>query len=508
MRVVAAFLALSLLQVPPASTGGGGQQQPTFRTGTNIVQIDVVVANDDGSAVDDLAASDFAVFDEGRRVPISAFKFINTASSTAEHYAVRDADGEEREASRDDTRLFAILLDEYHVSRFGPLRVRDALAGFIRELGVSDLAAVYYPMESPRDVWLTYDRAPLLQSLTHFEGRWHEYIPTKWPAEEEHLRSPRTIERIRTQVVLGAATAIISHLGALKPGRKALVWVTEGLDPAGYEGDTSGFRMDVDEVIDMANRNNVSIYPFDPRGLTTTPVDFKQDLLRGLAFRTGAQAIVNRNDFARALGQVSREARAYYLLGFESPHPADGKFHPVSVQTTRSKVRLTARAGYWALTETEVATSRAAPVVVSAEVTDAFKRLADALRPVEDDLPTSRRLIIPASPSSTPRVLSAPTFALVRGSRDPEPIKRPEFARSQRVVVRAAVVGSEPVDVTAQLLDRLGHPLTALPVTNFAGNCDIPLTLGSFGPGDYIVHVVARRGAEQVEHYVPFRVLR
>jgi hypothetical protein len=87
-------------------------------------------------------------------------------------------------------------------------------------------------------------------------------------------------------------------------------------------------------------------------------------------------------------------------------------------------------------------------------------------------------------------------------------VKRPEFARSQRVVIRAAVVGSEPVDVTAQLLDRLGRPLTPLPVTNFAGNCDIPLTLGSFGPGDYIVHVVARRGTEQVEHYVPFRVSR
>jgi len=496
MRALAALLALSLLQAG---------QQPTFRAGTNIVQVDVVVADDAGSPVDDLTAADFAVFDEGRRVPITAFKFINTGESTGERFPVRDADGEEREASRDDTRLFAILLDEYHVSHFGPLRVRDALTGFIHSLGTSDLAAVYFPMESPRDVWLTYDRAPLLQSLTHFDGRLHEYIPPKWPAEEEHLRHPRNIEKIRTQVVLGAATAIISHLGALKTGRKALVWVTEGLDPAGYEGDTTGFRMDVDEVIDAANRNDVSIYPLDPRGLTTTAIDFRQDMLRGLAYRTGAQAIVNRNDLARALAQVSHETRAYYLLGFESPHPADGKFHPVTVQTTRSKVKVTARAGYWALTEAEVTTSRAAPIVVAAEVTDAFKRLADALRPVEDDLPASRHLVIqpPAS-----HVLSVPTFSLVRGARDPEPVKRPEFARSQRVVVRAAVVGSGPVDVTAQLLDRLGRPLTKLPVTNFGGNCDIPLTLGSFGPGDYIVHVVARRGTEQAEHYVPFRVSR
>jgi VWFA-related protein len=496
MRVLTALLALSLLQAP---------QPPIFRGGTNIVQIDVVAARDDGSPIDDLTAEDFAVSDEGHRVPITAFKFINTAESTSARYPVRDADGEEREASRDDSRLFAILLDEYHVSRFGPMRIRDALTTFIRSLGPSDLAAVYFPMESPRDEWLTYDREPLLQKLSHFEGRAHEYIPTKWPAEEEHLRRPKEIEKIRSQVVFGAATAIISHLGALKVGRKTLVWVTEGLDPAGYGGDSTGFRMDVDEVIDAANRNSVSIYPVDPRGLTTAPADFRQEMLRGIAFRTGAQAIVNTNDIGRALAEMTRQSRAYYLLGFESPHPSDGKFHSVNVKTTRAHVKISARTGYWSLSEAEVATSRVAPVVVPAEVNDALTRLADALRPASEELPAPRHLVLRPAPSA---VLARPEFMIVRGPRDPEPAARPEFARSQRIIVRASVIGGEPVDVTAQLLDRLGHPLTALAVTTFAGKCEIPLTLGSFGPGDYVVHVVARRGNEQVEQYAAFRVTR
>ena len=504
MRVLAALLALSLLQAvqPP---------QPTFRAGTNIVQVDVVVTDGSGQPVDDLAAADFQVLDEGRPVAITAFKFINTATTTSgERYPVRRTDDEEREAARDDTRLFAILLDEYHVARFGPLRVRDAIAGFVHGLGDNDLAEVFYPMESPQDVWLSYDREPLLQKLSHFEGRLHEYVPIKWPAEEEHLRSPRTIERIRTQVVLGAITAIVSHLGALKTGRKTLVWITEGIDPSGYQGDGTGFRYDVTEVTDSANRNNVSIYPVDPRGLLTTPPDIKQETLRDVAYRTGGDAIVNRNNVAPALEQILRTTRAYYLLGFESPHPADGKFHPISVRTTRSKVTIAARSGYWSLSATEEATSRVAPIIVPDEVNAALAHLAESLRPAESvDVPPARHVLSdPAPRSPAARIVATPTIAVVRGSHEPEPVARAEFARSQRIVIRATIVGGGNVDATAQLLDRLGRPLTTLPVTVFGGSCDIPLTLGSLGSGDYVVHITARRADDQVDRYVPLRVTR
>src|SRR5262249_35565109 len=157
--------------------------------------------------------------------------------------------------------------------------------------------------------------------------------------------------------------------------------------------------------------------------------------------------------------------------GFESPHPADGKFHSVSVRTRRANVKISARTGYWSLTEAEVATSRVVPVVVPAEVTEALNRLADALPAAAHGLPASRHVMI--RPATFP-VLAAPTFEVVRGPQELEPAPRPEFARSQRVVVRAALVGGQPVDVAVQLLDRLGRPLTRLPVTTFAGSCDIP----------------------------------
>jgi hypothetical protein len=105
-------------------------------------------------------------------------------------------------------------------------------------------------------------------------------------------------------------------------------------------------------------------------------------------------------------------------------------------------------------------------------------------------------------------VLSNPTIAIVRGSAPPEPVTRPEFARSHRIVIRASVVGGSAPDVTAQLLDRTGRVLTPLPVSTFGGRCEVALALGNLGRGDYVVRLSARRGDDFVDHYVPLRVSR
>ena len=47
---------------------------------------------------------------------------------------IRTHDDEAREASRDDVRLYAIFLDDYHVERFGELRVIDPLLAFVQQL--------------------------------------------------------------------------------------------------------------------------------------------------------------------------------------------------------------------------------------------------------------------------------------------------------------------------------------------------------------------------------------
>src|SRR5204862_208892 len=74
-------------------------------------------------------------------------------------------------------------------------------------------------------------------------------------------------------------------------------------------------------------------------------------------------AIVNQNDLGRALVQVSRDANAYYLLGFVSSHPSDGKFHKIAIRVKRRGAVVRARAGYLAPRPDQIGTETVAAAV-------------------------------------------------------------------------------------------------------------------------------------------------
>ena len=134
---------------------------------------------------------------------------------------------------------------------------------------------------------------------------------------------------------------------------------------------------DLRDVSTLANRNNVSIYTVDPRGLAVSEFDMGQnvgqqgdqkylnstmDTLRTLALQTDGRAIVNRNDIVTGMKQIVRDTSAYYLLGYNSTFvTTDGKFHEIRVRVKRAGVDVRARKGYWALTRQEAATVTTPP---------------------------------------------------------------------------------------------------------------------------------------------------
>src|SRR5947208_6086837 len=136
---------------------------------------------------------------------------------------------------------------------------------------------------------------------------------------------------------------------------------------------TAGLDMDSDlrDVYDIANKQNVAIYAVDPRGLPGFEFDINEginiqtdskylsstmDTLRVLAENTDGRAIVNRNDLAIGMKQITRDSSAYYLIGYNSSQaPSDGKFHAIKVRVKRPGVQVRARKGYWALNQQETA---------------------------------------------------------------------------------------------------------------------------------------------------------
>jgi hypothetical protein len=134
--------------------------------------------------------------------------------------------------------------------------------------------------------------------------------------------------------------------------------------------------------------------------------------------------------------------------------------------------------------------------------------MADALRPEDPEAAPKHSLMPkpPAPPVIT--LMGVPTFTVVQGRAPAQSAARPEFSRGQRIAIRAELEGVPPPAVAAQLLDRMGHKLTDLPVSISDGVCDVSLILGSLAPGDYVVQFEARRGDERVEQLVALRVVR
>jgi hypothetical protein len=134
----------------------------------------------------------------------------------------------------------------------------------------------------------------------------------------------------------------------------------------------SSFDMqeDLRQIYQAANRNNVSIYAVDPRGLATSEFNIAEninsqtdraylnstmDTLRVMAEQTDGRAILNRNDLTLAMKQIVRDASAYYLLGYSSAAaPTDGKFHEIRVRIRRPGVQVRSRKGYWAVSPADV----------------------------------------------------------------------------------------------------------------------------------------------------------
>src|SRR3954468_23713955 len=422
-------------QPPPPPADAQTQPPPVFRGGINYVRVDVIISDKNGNPVSALQASDFEVAEDNKPQKIDTFKLIKLDGGTADSIKeppkeIRNDFDEESEAARDDVRLFAIFLDDYHVRRGASMAVRGQLARFIdTQIGPSDMVGVMYPLEATGAVRMTRNHSAVSRGLQGFLGRKYEYEP-KNQFEEQYAHYPtETVERVRNQVSLSALKALIVHMGSLKEGRKSLIVVSEGytymvppqmrnadaqqpgvgnpnaFNPNAGQNDinedraawTAGLDMDTDlrEIYDTANRNNVAIYAVDPRGLPGFEFDINEgvgmqtdskyltttmDSLRTLAENTDGRAIVNRNDIVTGMKQITKDMSAYYLIGYNSEKaPTDGKFHEIKVKVKRPGVQVRARRGYWALNREEVARATApakppVPKPVEMAITNAVVR--------------------------------------------------------------------------------------------------------------------------------------
>jgi VWFA-related protein len=368
------------------------QPGPIFRTKIDLVRVDVSVAGRDGEAVADLQPSDFEIEEDGVPVKVETLQFVRLngtrTSDTDESLEIRSPEHAAREAAREDVRLFAIFLDDYHVDKAPALTAisRRALKDLVERFGPNDLVAIVDPLTPLSHVKFTRSREELLERVSTFEGRRGQTFPVRSVMEEAQLRE-RNIWELRGGVSLSALGAIVTHLGGLREGRKSVVFFSQG-PPLGPMGGPNEDRLR--EVLQAANRGNVTIHVIDPRPLGRAPLGGSDAMFR-LYNETGGRAIINSNDPSGRLDGIIADASAYYLLGYTPLRAfADGKFHRIDVKVKRRGLRVTARRGYWAPTEKETTAAPAAPVEPG--LADALSQLSDprSARPVDVWIGVSR----------------------------------------------------------------------------------------------------------------------
>ena len=164
------------------------------------------------------------------------------------------------------------------------------------------------------------------------------------------------------------------------------------------------------DLMQTANRANVSFYPVDSRGLAVFDTDMGEtfvtpgggqsvlspavdqrmlsnriETLTTLAANTDGIAVVNRNDIDKGLERVVADLSSYYLMSYYSTNTAlDGKYRTISVKVKRPGVEVRARKGYRAATAEEMS---GAPTASASTASTAVQYAFGQLGPARSDLP-------------------------------------------------------------------------------------------------------------------------
>jgi VWFA-related protein len=325
------------------------QVPPTFRAATEAVVLDVSVLDRNRRPIGGLTAADFTILEDGQAQAIRTFKEIDTGGSARPPEPVwskeHPSDVRRNDEFRDH-RVVVIVLDaSTPMAGEDAIRTRQVGEMVIDQLEPGDLAAVVHTMNKPAGQDFTQDRALLRASVKRFSGS------TTGGGELAY-----TLYR----VTLSALSGVAKNLAALPEQRKALIFISVGLplDPSLIAaqglgsnlagGQTQDMYLDLLEILEAAQRSNISIYGIDPGGLRIVPSPVRHRFLRTLSENTGGFAVLNANDPTKQIEQIYQENQHYYLLGYQPSNPrTDGRFRKIEVRVNRPDATVRTRNGYY-----------------------------------------------------------------------------------------------------------------------------------------------------------------
>jgi len=403
--VLATALAAAQAPAPaaaPPQSASPPTPEVTFKVEVNYVEEAVRVVDRDGNFVRGLKQEDFQVVEDGKPQKVQAFGMVDIPNTRPRKplYLGPNALPIEPDVAVNkqvlDGRLYLIVLDDYHVAPLRSQNVRNLARRFVLEkLGPDDQAAVVVTSGLTRASQdFTQNRRLLIEAIDNFVGQKlmssaverNEAMSRQMDAQGQptndagdtitidpsnrYIADDRATERtFQTRQALNSLRSIAEWMSAIQGRRKAIVYLSEGVDFNMYDiftgGDPTNFNFENFNMIQTetwdtvaaASRSNVQIYAVDPRGLTamaqedieigglaapgyglgprqlTQELQTSQQNLRMLSEETGGVAFVGRNDFDEAFDRIVQENSSYYVLGYYSTNERrDGRLRTINVR--------------------------------------------------------------------------------------------------------------------------------------------------------------------------------
>ena len=396
-----------------------------------LVNIDVVVRDKKGKVIPDLTPADFVVEENGVAQTVEFVDPPLIASSIGSGAPANGGD-----SPRELRNIISLLLDAQTTETIELKRIADGTERYVRErIGASDSVAVFrvahgLQMLQPftrdktqviaavargftpnaastvgeaRDVSTGVSSAQdTLASLGSAAGS--TSVPgaksqADAAAQVEAVVASRTLEqftRLRSQLAVEQSRPVIAAMAAICEaqrgisGKKVLVVFSQGFVTASTQD------WQVQRLVDLANRANVSIFIIDSSGLSadaprgggpvpTGPlqsvsgavsqesriravggedvfdnirhegINRQQEVLYRISGDTGGAFFKNMNDVGRGLQRIDDELRSRYTIGYTTTDPDfDGSFRKIKISVRRPDAQIEARPGYYAISNDDV----------------------------------------------------------------------------------------------------------------------------------------------------------
>jgi VWFA-related protein len=119
------------------------------------------------------------------------------------------------------------------------------------------------------------------------------------------------------------------------------------------DGDDNSSRLSMTETVDLAQRNNVTIYCISTNASSNTAskeAERGDKTLKKFSDETGGKTFfpLKLTDLASSFTDIGEELRSQYTIGYQSPRIDDGTFRRIRIDVVNKNFKTRHRTGYYA----------------------------------------------------------------------------------------------------------------------------------------------------------------